>query len=85
MKFRLLSGADGMRLILTDAYGHTGPARLETMGAILSNAGRQAQIVVMTCYRRRYGYVGEARVVKLGSGEQAADGQLRLTDAGESI
>ena len=82
---QLVSGVRGMPLILDDTLGHTDPDRLETMGAILSNAGRHAQIVVMTCYPRRYGYVGEARVVKLDSGQQTAGTQLQLSGFVEPV
>lgn len=76
---QLVSDDEGMPLILDDTLGHTDARRLETMGAILSNAGRKAQIVVMTCYPRRYGYVGEARVVKLAEHQQGVQTELPLS------
>lgn len=62
---QLVSGSESMPLILDDTLGHTDAGRLETMGAILNNAARSSQIVVMTCYPARYSYVGGAKVVKL--------------------
>ncbi len=62
---QLVSGEEGMPLILDDTLGHTDPDRLATMGALLSSAGRHAQIVVLTCYPQRYQHVGEATIVKL--------------------
>ncbi len=50
----------GVPLILDDTLGHTDAARLQTIGALLSTAGRQSQIVVMTCYPQRYRHVGDA-------------------------
>lgn len=76
---QLVSEDEGMPLILDDTLGHTDARRLETMGAILSNAGRKSQIVVLTCYPRRYGYVGEARVVKLAEHQQGMQTELPLS------
>ncbi|MEM7257161.1 MAG: hypothetical protein AAF404_07215, partial [Pseudomonadota bacterium] len=55
----------GLPLILDDTLGHTDAARLETMGALLNAAGRESQIVVMTCYPQRYRFVGNASVHRL--------------------
>lgn len=41
------------------------PARLETMGALLSLAGRTAQVLVLTWYPDRYRHVGDATVFTL--------------------
>ena len=50
----------GVPLILDDTLGHTDATRLQTIGALLSNAGRHSQIIVMTCYPQRYRHVGDA-------------------------
>lgn len=55
----------GVPLILDDTLGHTDATRLQTIGALLSTAGRQSQIVVMTCYPQRYRYVGDAQQHRL--------------------
>ena len=62
---QLVSKSESMPLILDDTLGHTDAGRLETMGAILNNAAKASQIVVMTCYPARYSYVGGAKVVRL--------------------
>ncbi len=56
----------GGSLILDDALGYTDPERLKLMGAVLAKAGRECQIVVLTCVPERYSNVGEATVVRLG-------------------
>ncbi len=70
----------GLPLILDDTLGHTDAARLETMGALLSAAGREAQIVVMTCYPQRYRFVGDAKVSRLQDSD--ADGTDTAAEQG---
>ena len=53
-------------LILDDALGYTDPERLKLMGAVLAKAGRECQIIILTCVPDRYSNVGEATVVRLG-------------------
>lgn len=55
----------GVPVILDDALGNSDPQRLEAMGAVLSVAGRQSQIIVLTCQPDRYEHVGGARIVRL--------------------
>ncbi len=55
----------GVPVILDDALGNSDPQRLETMGAVLAVAGRQSQIIVLTCQPDRYEHVGGARIVRL--------------------
>ncbi len=62
-----VSEENGVPLILDDALGHTDPERLAEMGAVLSRAGRQCQIIVLTCVPERYRYVGDAKVIQLDS------------------
>ena len=56
----------GASLILDDALGYTDPERLKLMGAVLAKAGKECQIIVLTCVPDRYNNVGEATVVRLG-------------------
>ena len=56
----------GAPLILDDALGYTDPERLKLMGAVLARAGKECQIIILTCVPDRYGNVGEATVVRLG-------------------
>ena len=55
----------GGSLILDDALGYTDPERLKLMGAVLAKAGRECQIIILTCVPDRYSNVGEATVVRL--------------------
>ncbi|MCK5642132.1 MAG: hypothetical protein KAJ19_15110, partial [Gammaproteobacteria bacterium] len=56
----------GASLILDDALGYSDPERLKLMGAVLAKAGRECQIIILTCVPERYSHVGEATVVRLG-------------------
>ncbi len=60
-----VSANGGVTVIVDDALGYSDPERLQEMGAVLSRAGRETQIVVLTCMPERYRYVGNARVVSL--------------------
>lgn len=55
----------GTPLILDDALGYSDVLRLKTMGAVLSRAARETQIIIFTCMPSRYSYVGEAKIVRL--------------------
>ncbi|RJR29889.1 MAG: hypothetical protein C4576_34465 [Desulfobacteraceae bacterium] len=55
----------GTPLILDDALGYTDPERLRLMGAVLSRAAKECQIVIFTCVPERYGDVGEATIVAI--------------------
>ena len=48
------------------AVGHPLPERLQQMGAVLARAGREMQVIVLTCMPDRYRNVGGAHVVRLG-------------------
>ena len=56
----------GASLILDDALGYTDPERLKLMGAVLAKAGKECQIIILTCIPDRYSNIGEATVVRLG-------------------
>ncbi|MGB5890491.1 MAG: hypothetical protein WBH75_11040, partial [Thermoanaerobaculia bacterium] len=56
----------GASLVLDDALGYTDPERLKLMGAVLAKAGKDCQIIILTCVPDRYSNVGEATVVRLG-------------------
>ena len=44
--------------MIDDALGWSDPQRLKTMGAAIAAAGKQCQIIVLTCTPGRYGHVG---------------------------
>ncbi|OPL19401.1 MAG: hypothetical protein AVO35_10985 [Candidatus Aegiribacteria sp. MLS_C] len=60
-----VSESGGAPLILDDALGNTDPERLKLMGAVLARAGKECQIIILTCVPERYSNVGEATVVHL--------------------
>jgi hypothetical protein len=59
----LVDPSDGVPVIIDDALGYTDPERLASMGAVLGHAGRQTQVIVLTCTPQRYGSVGGAHLV----------------------
>lgn len=74
----LVAGNGGVPIILDDTLGHTDEDRLEYMGAILTRAGRECQVIVLTSYPKRYAHVGGATVVTL----VGADVERRATANG---
>ena len=56
----------GVPVIIDDALGYSDPDRLEKLGAAFSVAGKDCQVIVLTCEPGRYRGIGEARVVSLG-------------------
>jgi len=60
-----VSADGGVPVILDDALGYSDPQRLQEMGAVLSRAGRDTQIIILTCMPERYRYVGSAQVLNL--------------------
>ena len=56
----------GGSLIIDDALGYTDPERLKLMGAVLAKAGKECQVIILTCVPDRTYNVGEATVVQLG-------------------
>ena len=55
----------GVPVMIDDALGWSDPQRLQSMGAAINAAGKQCQIVILTCYPGRYAHVGDATVVNL--------------------
>ena len=55
----------GAPVMIDDALGWSDPQRLQGMGAAIAAAGKQCQIVVLTCTPGRYSHVGNAQVVSL--------------------
>lgn len=56
----------GVPVIIDDALGFSDPERLKAMGAVLDQAGKECQVLILTCYPERYGAVGSAEVVRFG-------------------
>lgn len=63
----------GAPVVLDDALGWSDPARLVRMGAAIAAAGRECQVIVLTCTPGRYANVGNARVVTLPGGDAAPE------------
>ncbi len=55
----------GAPVMIDDALGWSDPQRLQSMGAAIAAAGRQCQVVVLTCTPGRYSHVGNAKVIRL--------------------
>ena len=55
----------GAPVMIDDALGWSDPHRLEGMGAAIAAAGRQCQVIVLTCTPGRYSHVGNGTVVSL--------------------
>ena len=55
----------GAPVVIDDALGWSDPTRLQAMGAAIAFAGRQCQVIVLTCTPGRYAHVGNAEVVRL--------------------
>jgi hypothetical protein len=62
---RLVDPADGVPVIFDDTLGHSDPARLEGMGALLAKAGETNQVIVLTCTPGRFRSVPGAHVIRL--------------------
>ena len=57
-------GGDGdvpMPVVIDDALGATDPDRLALMNSLFSSAGRDAQVIVLTCFPKRFDRVVAAR------------------------
>jgi hypothetical protein len=62
----IVAGGDGgVPVILDDALGWSDAKRLERLGAVLSLAAADAQVLVLTCLPDRYRHVGAAHVIHL--------------------
>ncbi len=55
----------GAPVVIDDALGWSDPTRLQSMGAVIAAAGRDCQVIVLTCTPGRYAHVGNAEVVRL--------------------
>ncbi|WP_405236047.1 AAA family ATPase [Lentisalinibacter orientalis] len=62
---RIVAEQGGVPLIIDDALGFSDPTRLETMGAAIAAAGRDCQIIILTCTPGRFAHVGSGQVVAL--------------------
>ncbi|MDE2640611.1 MAG: hypothetical protein OXI03_08530, partial [Chloroflexota bacterium] len=57
----------GAPVMIDDALGWSDPQRLQSMCAAIAAAGKQCQVIVLTCTPGRYSHVGNAKVVNLGA------------------
>ncbi len=55
----------GAPVMIDDALGWSDPQRLQGMGAVIAAAGRECQVIVLTCTPGRYSHVGNGTVVSL--------------------
>ena len=55
----------GAPVMIDDALGWSDPQRLQGMGAAIAAAGKQCQVIVLTCTPGHYSHVGNAQVVSL--------------------
>ncbi len=62
---RLVSRDGGAPVVLDDALGWTDPERLDLMGAAISTAADECQVIILTCVPDRYASVGKARTVRI--------------------
>ena len=60
----------GAPVVIDDALGWSDPARLRKMGAAMSKASRDSQVIVLTCTPGRYAHVGNAKVIRLPNGTE---------------
>lgn len=61
----LVSGGQGVPVLIDDALGYSDPVRLLAMGRALREAGEACQVVVLTCFPERYRGVTGATTVQL--------------------
>lgn len=61
----LVDEHDGVPVIIDDALGHSDPDRLVKMNRVLTRAGENAQVIVLTCSPERYRDVESAQTVAL--------------------
>ncbi len=62
---QLVATDGGGPLILDDTLGYSDPVRVAAMGAALSLAGKDAQILVLTCTSGRFRNIGDAHILRL--------------------
>jgi uncharacterized protein YhaN len=61
---RIVASQGGVPLIIDDALGFSDPGRLESMGAAIASAGKDCQVILLTCTPGRFMHVGNAEVVR---------------------
>ena len=61
---RIVASQGGVPLIIDDALGFSDPTRLAKMGAAIATAGRDCQVILLTCTPGRFMHVGSAEVVR---------------------
>jgi len=62
---RIVAEQGGVPLIIDDALGFSDPSRLETMGAAIATAGKECQVIILTCTPGRFAHVGSAEVIRM--------------------
>lgn len=50
-------GQMGVPVIIDDALGSTDPGRLQRMGQLFTQMGKETQVIVLTCFPQRYDWV----------------------------
>ncbi len=55
----------GVPIIIDDALGFSDPERLRGMGTAIAAAGRDSQVILLSCTPDRFRYVGSASVIRL--------------------
>lgn len=61
----LVDEGSGAPVILDDAFGFADAERLSALNVILSNVGRSAQVILLTCQPDRFARLGGAKMVSL--------------------
>ncbi len=61
----LVSGDGGAPVIIDDALGWSDPGKLDRMGAAISSAADDCQVIILTCVPDRYSAVGKACTVHI--------------------
>lgn len=68
----LVSESGGVPLILDDVLGWSDPRRVQRLGEVLAEAGREVQVIVLTCTPERFASVAPGTVISLPSGRVRA-------------
>ena len=55
----------GAPVVIDDALGWSDPDRLRSMGAAIAAAGKQCQVIILTCTPGRYAHIGNATTIRL--------------------
>lgn len=66
---RLVADRGGVPLLFDDTLGNSDPERVRSLNGVLSLAGRELQVLVLTCHPERFAALGEVEKVRLGEGE----------------